>query len=141
MEKSNAQKNIELLKEILEDEIQGRVSAALSKMDDDYKMTWVYKRKETLFPSEKANKSQDISEVYKIEGREYRINHILADENTVMAEMTESYPDPKTGKVYRTPMAMVWEIKNGKILRGRHYCDPQLSYLDLTNEDIDNLYK
>ncbi len=47
-----------------------------------------------------------------------------------MAEMIESYPDPKTKKVYKTPMVIVWEFKNGKIFKGRHYCDPQVSYID-----------
>lgn len=138
---SNLAKNIELLKEILADEIAGRIQSALDKMHHEYKMTWAEKRGDILFPYESINKPEQLKDVYCIKGREYRINHILADENTVMAEITESYPDPETGKVYRTPMAMVWELKDGKIFRGRHYCDPQLSYLDLKNEDIDDLYR
>lgn len=136
------QKNIEIIKEILKDEIEGNIQAALEKMHDDYKMTWVYKRRDgILFPNAKVNKKQQLEDVYVIKGREYRINHIIAEGETVMAELTESYPDPETGQMYRTPMVIVWEFENGKIKRGRHYCDPQLSYENLSNEQIDGIYE
>lgn len=142
MEENKQQKNIETIREILQDEVEGRVQAALDKMDPDYKMTWVYRRRDgALFPSEKINRKEQLEDTYKIQGREYKINRILADDNTVMAEMSESYPDPKTGKIYLTPMMMVWEFENGKIRRGRHYCDPQLSYENLTEDQINSLYK
>jgi ketosteroid isomerase-like protein len=141
MKKDNQQKNIDTVREILRDEVEGRVQSALDNMSDEYKMTWVYKRRDgVLFPSEKINKNEQLENVYKIQGREYRINHILADDNVVMAEMSESYPDPKTGKIYRTPMMMVWEFENGKIKCGRHYCDPQLSYENLSEDQINSLY-
>lgn len=105
-------------------------------------MTWVRKTKEgVLFPTEKISAGDDLEDAYVIKGRKYRINHILADENTVMAEITESYPDPETGKIYRTPIAFVWEFEGGKIKNGRHYCEHQLSFEDLSEEDIDRLYK
>ena len=42
--KTQEQKNIETIREILEDEIRGDISAALEKMTVDYSMTWMYKR-------------------------------------------------------------------------------------------------
>lgn len=32
-------------------------------------------------------------------------------------------------------------MEDGKIKRGRHYCDPQLSHEDLTQESIEGAYK
>lgn len=58
-----------------------------------------------------------------------------------MIEMVESYPDPKTEKVYKTPLVIILEMKDGKIKRGRHYCDPDLSYLNLSNKQIDKIFK
>jgi ketosteroid isomerase-like protein len=58
-----------------------------------------------------------------------------------MIEMVESYPDPKTKKVYRTPLVIVLEMQNGKIRRGRHYCDPDLSYLHLTKKTVERAYR
>ena len=49
-----------------------------------------------------------------------------------MVELIESYPNPETKKIYRTPLVLVLEMKNGKIVTGRHYCDPRLSYRHLT---------
>lgn len=132
-----SQKNIETIHEILADEIRGDVAAALEKMHKDYSMTWVYKRRDgTLFPRvESKDVEAAMKEVYVIKDRKYDIKHILADEHTVIAELVESYSDE--GKTYRTPMVIVWELEEGKIKKGRHYCDPQLSYLDLSQENIE----
>ncbi|MEK7680583.1 MAG: hypothetical protein AAB348_00855 [Patescibacteria group bacterium] len=58
-----------------------------------------------------------------------------------MLELIESYPDQKTKKVYRTPLILVLEMKNGKIRTGRHYLDPKLSDKYLTEEQIEKAYK
>ena len=55
--------------------------------------------------------------------------------------MIESYPDPKTKKVYRTPLVIVLEMKNGKIRTGRHYNDPDLSYMYLTKRQVEKVFK
>jgi len=138
------QKNIETIREILEDEIRGDISSALKKMTNDYSMTWVYKRKDgKLFPT---ITSEDVraamKDIYVIKGREYNIRHIIAQDNVVMAELVESYPDEKNPEiVYRTPVVIVWEFENGKIKTGRHYCDPQLSYMNLSEEDVRRIYR
>ncbi|MEK7185295.1 MAG: nuclear transport factor 2 family protein [Patescibacteria group bacterium] len=140
----NPQKNIETIRQILEDEIRGDISSALEKMADDYSMTWVYKRKDgTLFPEITSEQVRSaMKDVYVIKNREYKIHHIIAENDVVMAELVESYPDPeKSGVMYRTPMVIVWEFENSKIRRGRHYCDPQLSYLNLSEEEIGGIYK
>lgn len=137
MKSRHEQKNIDTILEILEDEIKGRVQAALQKMHKGYKMTWVYQTKDgSVFPSQKVTKNKQLKDVYEIKGREYHINHILASDNIVMAEMIEIYPDKKTAKIYSTPMAMVWEFKNGKIVRGRHYCDPRISHLNIQKRTL-----
>ena len=139
----NEQKNIKTVLEILENEIKGDVSAALEKMTEDYSMTWVYKNKKgVLFPKVTSKQVRDsMKDVYSIKGREYKVHHIVAQDDVVMAELTESYPDLEKPEVtYRTPMVIVWEFENGKIKNGRHYCDPQLSYMNLSEEEVDKIY-
>lgn len=136
--------NIETIRQILQDEINGDIQSALQKMTDDYSMTWVYKRKDgTLFPVVTAEQVRAaMKEVYTIQERRYDIRHIIADADVVMAELVESYPDPENKDVvYRTPMAIVWEFKDGKIRAGRHYCDPQLSYENLSEDQVRGIYR
>jgi ketosteroid isomerase-like protein len=131
-------KNINLVLEILKDEVKGDVVSALAKMDKKYSMTWMYKSpKGTLFPRSKPDFKSEMKGVYKIKGRKYDIKNIAEGKNLVMVELVESYPDSETKKVYRTPLVMVLEVKNGKILKGRHYCDPHVSFLYLTKKEVD----
>lgn len=128
---------VQLVLDILKNEAEGDVRSALEKMTSDYKMTWVYEGKNgELFPSTGENIHNELDEVYPIKGRKYDIRNIAEGGNVVMIEMIESYPDPDTGKVYRTPQVIVLELSNGKIRTGRHYTDPRLSYLDLTEEQL-----
>ena len=133
--------NQELLLSILRDEIAGDIQSALGKMSKDYSMTWMYKKGEVLFPSSSPDFSADMKDVYPIKGRKYKIKNIAEGEDVVMIEVIESYPDPKTGRVYRTPLVIVVEIRDGKIFRGRHYCDPDISWLHLEEKEIEDAYK
>ncbi len=134
-------KNVQLVLDILRDEVGGDVASALKKTSDDYSMTWVYKSGKQLFPKTTKSLRKELTEVYHIKGREYDIKNIAEGENVVMVELIESYPDPKTKKVYRTPLVLVLEMKRGKIRTGRHYCDPSLSYLHLTVVQIGKAFK
>ena len=135
-------KNVQTVIDILKDEINGDVKSALKKMTKDYTMTWVYQKKNgELFPSTKNNLNSELEEVYPIKGREYDIKNIAEGENVVMIEFIESYPDPETKKVYRTPLVIVLEMKGGKIRTGRHYTDPKLSYLYLAKNQVEKAYK
>lgn len=135
-------KNVKTAQNILKDEIKGDMKSALSKMTKGYSMTWVYKStKGVLFPRTKLDFSKLMKEVYVIKGRKYDIKNIAEGKNVVMVELVESYPDPETKKVYRTPLVLIMEFKDGKIKRGRHYCDPQISYLNLNKKQIDRIYK
>lgn len=135
-------KNIKLVLDILTDEIKGDVISALKKMHKNYTMTWVYQNKKgVLFPSTKKITAKDLKNVYKIKNREYDIKNIAEGKNLVMVEMVESYPDPKTKKIFRTPLVIVLEFENNKIKTGRHYCDPRLSYLHLSKKEIAKAFK
>ncbi len=135
-----ASRNVQTVLDILKNEIDGDVKSALGKLTSDYSMTWVYKGREgKLFPKSSKNIRADLEEVYTIQGRRYDIKNIAEGENLVMVEMVESYPDPKTKKVYRTPLVIVLKMKNGKIQKGRHYCDPDLSFLHLTKKQIEKI--
>jgi ketosteroid isomerase-like protein len=124
--------------DILQNEADGDVKSALKKMTEDYSMTWVYEGRDgELFPHTEVDMEAELDDVYHIKGRQYDIRNIAESENVVMIEMVESYPDPKTGQVYRTPQVIVLEFTDGKIRTGRHYCDPRLSFKELTNDQID----
>ncbi len=133
----NRTNNVNTVLKILENEAHGDIKSALEKMTTDYKMTWVYKGKNELFPSTAENVQNELNDVYPIEGRQYDIRNIAEGDNVVIIEMIESYPDPETKKIYRTPQVIVLELNNGLIRTGRHYTDPRLSYLELTPEQID----
>lgn len=80
---------------------------------------------------------------FPIKNREFIFISICADENTqkVIVEFIESYPDPANNKEFRTPQVAVCEIKDGLIHRTRHYMDPRISYLHLSEQDINKAYK
>lgn len=129
-------KNIKTVLKILHDEVTGDTTGALQKMCPDYTMTWMYLGKKKLFPSVKVTGARDIDDVYVISGREYEILNIAEGDSVVFVELVESYPDPDSGQIYRTPLILVLEMKRGKIRTGRHYCDPRLSYMSLTKQQI-----
>ena len=129
--------HVQIVLDILKNEADGDVRSALEKMASDYKMTWVYEGKNgELFPTTGDNVHEELDDVYPIKGREYDIRNIAEGENVVMIEMIESYPDPETGQIYRTPQVIVLEFNNDKIRTGRHYTDPRLSYKELSKEQI-----
>lgn len=136
-------KNIQTVIDILQNEVDGDVASALQKITEDYTMTWVdcgNKGKE-LFPTTTNDLEAELEEVYPIKGRQYDIRNIAEGDNLIMVEMVESYPDPETKKVYRTPLVIVLEMKDGKIRTGRHYLDPRLSWKHLTKAQVEKAYK
>jgi ketosteroid isomerase-like protein len=134
-------KQVKLVLDILQKEIVGDVQGALKSLTRDYTMTWIYQGSNgKLFPRTTNDLQGELEEVYPIKGRKYDIKHIAEGKNVVMVEMVESYPDPKTKKIYRTPLVIVLELKGNKIQRGRHYCDPRLSYKYLTTQQINKIF-
>jgi ketosteroid isomerase-like protein len=131
-------RNIQTALEILQDEANDDVQSALIKMTADYRMTWMYKSKDELFPKTGDDVQSELNDVYPIQGRQYDIRNITEGDDVVMIEMIESYPDSETGKVYRTPQVIVLGFKDGLIRTGRHYTDPDLSYMQLPAEQIDS---
>ena len=122
---------------ILQDEVNGDVTTALKKLSKSYTMTWMYKGKKKLFPSTKPNFKTELNDVYPTKGRTYEIKNIAEGKDVVMVELVESYPDAKTRKIFRTPLVLVTEMKKGRIVKGRHYCDPAISHLFLSHKEIE----
>jgi len=130
--------NIKTALDILKDEVHGDVEAALKKMHPDYAMTWVNYSFDRLFRRVSRKDSgfgKLIASAYAIKGRKYDIKHIVANDDTVMIELIESYES------YVTPLVLVLEFKNGKIIRGRHYYDPQVSEMELSKKQVNKIYK
>jgi ketosteroid isomerase-like protein len=134
-------KNVQVVLDILKNEVDGDISSALEKMTEDYSMTWMYKTKNSLFPTTPSDVKESMKEAYPIKGRSYDIRNITENEHVVMIEVIEAYPDPETGQLYRTPQVIVLELVNGKIKTGRHYTDPTLSYENLSTEQITSALK
>ena len=133
--------NKKIVLKVLEDEIRGDMKSALLKMSKNYSMTWVYKSsKGVLFPRTKVDFKEMMQNVYKIKGRKYDIKNIAEGKKVVMVELVESYPDPETKVIYRTPLVIVLELKKNKLQKGRHYCDPQISHLHLSKKEVENIY-
>lgn len=136
-----------LVLEVLKDEINGQTDKARQKMHKDYSMTWMYKnRKNEIFPSWKPSPNDGLEDIYAIKGRSYEIFNLAVSEAidnivTVFVELIERYPDPKTKKIYQTPLVLVLEIVDGKIKTGRHYCDNDISFEDLDKGQIELAYK
>ena len=141
--KKKFSKEVKTVLDILQDEVDGDIVAALEKITKDYTMTWVNMGLDGkhLFPTTKGNIKKELEELYPIRSREYDIKNIAEGNNVVMVELVESYPDPKTKKIYRTPLVLILEIKNGKIRTGRHYLDPTISRKHLTKKQIEKAYK
>jgi ketosteroid isomerase-like protein len=134
-------KNVRLALDILKDEAGGDIASALSKMAPDYSMTWMYKSGQNLFPVSRPDVTADMKEAYRIKGRTYEIKNTAEGDGVVMVELVESYPDPETGAIHRTPLVLVLELTDGKIRTGRHYCDPGISRLDLSPEEVEKAYQ
>jgi hypothetical protein len=136
-------KNIKIVLGILQNEVDGDVSSALERMTKDYSMTWVNCgiNGQKLFETTSNDLQSELSEVYPIKGRKYEIKNIAEGKDVVMVELIESYPDPKTTKVYRTPLVLVLEMKSNKIQTGRHYVDPRLSMMYLSRKQVNTAYK
>lgn len=132
--------NIKTALAILQNEIDGDVSAALSKLTPDYTMTWMYKRGDDLFPSTSGAIATELEGVYHIKGRRYDVRSIGAGDEVVYLELVESYPRTGSGR-YQTPIVLVLEFQDGKIRTGRHYCDPDISFLKLSPKDIDRAFR
>ena len=134
-------KNIKTVLDVLKDEVRGDVASALRKITDDYSMTWVYKGKTRLFPHTGKSIKKELKRTYPIKGREYDLRNVAEGKDLVMLELIESYPDPKTKKTYRTPLVLVLEMQNGKIKTGRHYCDPKISFMHLSKNQIEAAFR
>ena len=141
--KKKFSKNVQMVFDILQDEVNGDVASALKKITKDYVMTWMETGidEKKLFPATGKNIKKELKEIYPIKGRQYDIKNIAEGDSVVMIELIESYPDPKTKKVYRTPLVLVLEMKGGKIRTGRHYLDPKISRKYLTKAQVEKAFK
>lgn len=128
--------------EILQNEVDGNYLPAISKMSENYTQTWMYEtEKGTLFPNVIKPKESEMKDVYKIEGRSYSVYDIAENDDTVYVECVESYPKQDGKGYHKTPLILIVKFnKEDKIITGRHYCDPKLSYKDLNDEDILKAY-
>ncbi len=146
MNKRKTDHNVITTLSLLHDEMKGHIVDAKSKLSRDYSMTWVYKSPKTgiLFPRSKRQTGPEfdrrLNVIYQIKGREYDVRNVASGRGVVMIEMIENYPDPKTRKIYRTPLVLVLKFSRGKVRTGRHYCDPNISHLHLSKRAIDKAF-
>jgi ketosteroid isomerase-like protein len=140
-------KNIETVLSILDDEVRGDVTSALKKLAPTYSMTWVYRDRKTgrIFPRQSYSSldelAADLWPIYQTRDRHYEVKHIVAGNDVVIIELIESYPSDYENEQFRTPLVLVLEFSNGKIVRGRHYCDPAISELKLSASKIHAVFQ
>src|SRR3989338_3879036 len=107
MIKKQGDGNINIVLGILKNEINGDIKSALQKMHPSYSMTWMYQTsKGKLFPTTSKNVREEMKKIYPIKVRRYDIKNIAEGRDVVMVELIESYHDPDTKKVYRTPLVL-----------------------------------
>jgi hypothetical protein len=136
-------KNSNTIISLLKYEVEGNVQDALKLLSDEYVMVWMFKSKNTYFPSVKVDKNfnKKIEDAYSYLGREYKIYSMLENGNIVSAEIVESYLDNDSKKIRCTPISFVWTFdEDGKVLTGKHYCDPVISYEDLSAINFNDIY-
>jgi ketosteroid isomerase-like protein len=129
----------------LELEKNGQIEDALKYIAYDYLMTWMYysAKIDTIFPTSSRNAidfMDNLAEVYQIKGRSYEIKNIAGTSDVVMIELVESYEPSPGAPAFRTPLVLVLEFSEGKVRRGRHYCDPAISHLHLSQAAIDKAF-
>ena len=136
----NSNELVKLVLTSFELERNGDVEKAKSLLHQDFKVTEMSEWYDgTIFKSLTGREVKELmKKAFAFKGREFDFKNVVSNEKdqTVLVEFVESYPDPKSGKVYRTPQVAVCEVKDGKIFRTRHYNDPRLSYKYLSEEDV-----
>ena len=135
--------NVQTALDILQDEVRGKIASAREKMTDDYTMTWMDKDGTgTIFPSTSIGPSdEEMEEAYQMQDRSYTVKNITENGNVVMLELIEQYTDPHSNETYRTPLVLVLEFEQGKIKRGRHYCDNDVSLSQPSEQTLQDAYQ
>lgn len=120
------------------------LQTGLDLIDEDFTVTeMIYGEDGKHLPSLNGEPLRDLMGLaFTTKDRDYVFKSVVADEQTqtVIVEFIESYPDPATGQVYRTPQISVCQVKDGKIHRTRHYMDPRLSFEHLSESQIDSAF-
>ncbi len=144
MKKLSKQELIDLVLNSYDAERTNRVAKNLSLVSDNFHFTdMVVAPDKTVFPRVGGEALRKLmKEAFSIKGRQFVFKTIVADEQTqtVVIEFIESYPDPKSGQVYTTPQVSICKITDGKISSTRHYMDPRLSFMNLSNDVIEHAF-
>lgn len=124
-------------------EKDGDIAKGLALLHKDFQLIDIWQSASgVLMPRLTATQAQQVvKDVFPIQNRQYHNVKFVADEQaqTVAFEFIETYPDPETSTVYCTPQVGICQIKDGKIWRTRHYCDPRLSAMNLNPEEVSEL--
>ncbi len=141
----NKQQLVQLILNSFKAEQENNTEKGLNLITADFRVTKMYLNKNNHpFPTISGKAvEENIKEVYQIKDREYQFKNILADEEkgVVIVEWVESYNDTSNGQKFRTPIVGIFEIKNDKIHRARHYTDPRLSWKYLSQKVINQAFK
>lgn len=137
MQRLSGQELVELVLASLEAERTHDVERGLALIHPQFTKTSMLKSNDTVFPvldSEQVR--QAVIAAYKVEGREFYIFNTASIEETqtVFVELAEH--EPRESGAVLWPYVLVCTIKDGKILRTRHYGDPALLQEPLSIEMI-----
>ena len=140
MDDLKEKKLIEIVLASFEAEKNGDAQKGKQLIDDDFTVTEMCEWYDgTVFRRLAGEEMKKLMEhAYTYKGREYQFVQIAANDETqtVFVEFVETYPDPKTGQIYRTPQVAVCQLRDNKLYRTRHYMDPRLSLKKLSEDQI-----
>jgi ketosteroid isomerase-like protein len=138
------EKLIELVLTSYQAEKEGDVNENKKLLHENFEVVdMVYETEAAFFPRLQGEQLDALmTSAFKIKGRQFEFKTVIADEQQqkVVVEFVESFPDPKTGNIYRTPQVSICIVRDGKIFRTRHYMDPRLSFAFLSTETIENAF-
>jgi ketosteroid isomerase-like protein len=92
-----------------------------------------------VLSSFEAERQRDIHKGLELVADDFKVIEMSLGNNgdKLFPAVTADEARKMIGQLYRTPQVAVCEVVDGKIRRTCHYNDPRVSYVEVTQEDID----
>lgn len=128
---------IKIVTDSFEAERTNDVSLGKTLISDDFEQRGMFISNGMTFPVfAGGDEPVNLEEAYEVEGREFHIWNIAANEKTqtVFIELAEI--EPRGNRKVVWPYVLVCKIENGRIKRSRHYGDPATIKAGVSLEEV-----
>ncbi|MEI6850793.1 MAG: hypothetical protein WCK26_02385 [Candidatus Saccharibacteria bacterium] len=128
---------IKIVIDSFEAERTNNVELGKSLITNDFKQRSMIIHGDKIFPVfTNGDIHTRLEEAYSLEGREFHVWNVAANEatQTVFVELAEVEPTEGSNRVW--PYVLVCKIENGKIKRSRHYGDPATLKNDISVNQV-----